>query len=451
VAALKLRDLAHARAALLDGQKPRFTARTVDDGIVVLGPAHGAPPPELTLALSPLGYLLIAASEADLASLAPYTTRTLPARPPGPHGLVVAATHAALAGSITEHLATSLGQLRTAALALDDAARKEHGGKEPDFGDPSVLVQRVDDYAKAKLGILADLDHAELTLDAGDDDVDVELSLAPGAGPSARTFAGYATGDASPLLSISAESEAALLLRDSPTTRAGDSKSLEDNTVAVVGRALSDKDAAAVHEAFGAWAGARGPWLTVATELGGAPALTLRSPTTDPDQAMRAVGDFIELSRRPVFHQMLASRLAVEGVSTATAATGAEGSTSIATFRRATKGAGKSGDAGEMAIAWAAAGQILHVGAATSSARALRATKDPDRLLGTDVPLAGKLGTLRDRASVVVVLRPNLGPETEGARASAVLGVGHDKSNGWALLQIDDAMLRFGLGRWLDP
>jgi hypothetical protein len=49
------------------------------------------------------------------------------------------------------------------------------------------------------------------------------------------------------------------------------------------------------------------------------------------------------------------------------------------------------------------------------------------------------------------VLRPTLEPGADDARAGAVLGVGRDKSNGWALLELDDALLRFGLGRWLDP
>jgi hypothetical protein len=449
--ALKLRDLAHARAALLGGQKPRFTGRAIDGGVLVLGPPAGAPLPDPTLALSPLGYLLVASTEKELASLAPYATRTLPARPPSPHGLVVAATHAALAGAIDEHLAASLASLKSAALALDDAERKSHGNKDPDFGDPSVLVERTDNYARSKLAILGDLDHAELTLDADDDEVDVEVSLATGAGPSAKAFSGYATGNASPLLSVSGESEAAILMRDEPGTRADETKSLEESTVAVLKRALSDKDTVAVHEAFAAWAGARGPWLTVNAELGGAPALTLRSPTADEGRAMRAIGGFVDLSNRPVFHQLLAARLSVEGVSTATAASGAEGSTSIATFRRATTRPGKNGEAGEIAIAWAAAGQVLRVGVGASAARALRATKDADHLLGSDVRLAGKLGTLRDRAAMVFVLRPNLGPEAEGVRPSAVLGVGRDKSNGWSLLEVDDALLRFGLGRWLDP
>jgi hypothetical protein len=450
LAAIKLRDLAHAHAALLEGAKPRFVGRDAGDGIVMLSAPVGAPAESHSLALSPLGYLLVARGDADLLMLAPYATRTLPARPLDPHALAVSATHAALAGPIHDQITSAIGDLRTTASMLDATQRRQHGGKDPDFGDPTAVIQRLDDYAQGKLALLADLDHAVLTLDAGDDDLDLELSLAPGAGPSAKTFASYVTGDASPLLSLSAETEAALLLRDDPKTRADEMKSTEEGAVAIFKRQLSDKDAAAVQHAFETWGSSRGPWLTVAAELGGAPALTVRTPTADPDAAMRGVNDFVELAHRPVFHDLLEARFSVIGVSTATAAVSGFGSTSIATFRRASRDKTASADAPEVAIAWAATGEILHVGAALSAARALRASKDATSLLGSDIRHAGKLGTLRDRATIVLLARPNFGPETEGPRASLVLGAGRDKANGWVMLEVDDGMVRNGLGRWFE-
>jgi hypothetical protein len=450
LAAIRLRDLDHAHAALLEGKKPHFVGHEVADGVVVLAAAPGETPPKYTVALSPLGYLLIAGSEVDLATLAPYATRTLPTRPPSAHALVVSATHAAVAGAIHDELSRLVASLRTAASALDAAQRAQHGGKAPDFGDPAAIIERVDAFAQAKLAILADLDHVELSLDAGDDDVDVELRLAPGTGPSSAMFRGYTTGNASPLLSLSLQTEAALLLRDDPGTRADEMKSAEEGTVAVFRRTLTGKDTSAIHEAFTTWAGARGPWLTVGAELGGAPAVTLRTPTNDPDHAMAAVTDFIALTQRTAFRQILEARFGVQGVSMATAAAPGFGSTSIATFRSGPMAKGLGADASEVAIAWSGAGGILHVGAALNTPRALRASKDPERLLGSDIALAGKLGTLHDRAAIVIVARPSFGPETDGPRASLVFGAGRDKANGWAMLEIDDTLVRDGVSRWLD-
>ena len=454
VVAMKLRDEDHARAALLGGKQPRFTGRAADGGLTVLAAAvsPGATPPGndaiargYVVALSPLGYLVAARSEADLVTLAPYATRTLPGRPVSPHALVVTVTHAALAGAIRDELISSVSTLRGTAVMLDAALRRQHGGRAPDFGDPTAVIDGLDDYARGKIALLADLGGAVVTLDAGDDDVTVEVSLSPGAGPSAKVFDGLKVGDAAPLLTLSADTEAAVLFNDDPASLAAGAKTAEDRAAAVFKPALGPKDTAAIDAAFSRWAATRGPWLTVGLELDGGPALTLRTPTADPEHAMQGVTDLVGLAHVPAFRSLLEANFSVLGVSTATATVPGVGATSIATFRRA----GAAG-AAEVAIAWAAAGDLLHVAAAGSSARALRASKDPARLLGSDVALAGKLGTLRDRASFVFAGHrlADLGPD--GRRPGVVLGLGRDKTNGWALLEADDVLVREALARWLD-
>jgi hypothetical protein len=308
------------------------------------------------------------------------------------------------------------------------------------------VIQGLDDFASAKLAILADLERVELTVDAGDDDVDVEVALTPGTGASAKTFTGIPTAVAAPLLSLSADTEAALLFQDDAESLHATANGVADRTTAVLKSTLTDKDAAAVRAALTKWADARGSWMTVGFELGSAPALTLRTPTTDADRSMQAVTDFVQLAHSPALHKMLEATLAVQGVSTATAAVPGFGSTSVATFRRA--GSHGKTDGGEVAIAWAATGEILHVSGALSAAGALRASKDPTLLLGSDVALAGKLGTLRDRSAFVFLARPNLGHDGDAPRPSVVLAVGRDKSNGWAGLLVDDVMVRSGLERW---
>lgn len=444
VAAFKLRDLEHARAALLEGKSPRFTGRPGDGELTVLAAAKPDPRARYLVALSPLGYLLVARSEADLVTLAPYATRTLPARPPSPHALVVTATHEALAGAIHDQLDGAAADLRATASMLDATLRQQHGGKAPDLGDPTAIIKALDDWFHAKLALLADLERAELTLDAGDQDVDLELSLTPGKGVSSGAFASLPVGDAAPMLSLSADTEAALLLRDDAPSLADGAKAAEERAVAAFKPALGAKDTAAIHGAFSAWAGSRGPWVTVAAELEGGPAVTIRTPTANPDLAMQSVTDFVDLARLPAFRTMLDSHFAVQGISTATAAATGTGSTSIATFQR------KKG-AGEVAIAWAMTGDLLHVGAAASSARALRASKDPTALLGSDIGLAGKLGTLHNRVAFVFAGHSDLDHKGSGPRSSLVLGLGRDKGNGWAMLEVDDTIVREALGRWLEP
>ncbi len=445
VAAVKLRDVEHARETLLGGKVPKFVGRTTGGGLTVLGATQGGVAPGFLCALSPLGYLLVASSEAELVTLSPYATRTLPRRPPSAHALVVSATHEALAGAIHEQLVSALGGLRAAATLIDAKLRQQRRGKGPDLGGPGPVIQALDDVALQKLAVLADLDHVELTLDAGDDDVDVELSLKPGSGASAKTFAGLPTGAAAPLLSLSADTEAAILFLDDPSSLRDTAKNIEDATVAALKPKLTSKEAAALHDALSRWAGTRGPWLTAGVELEGGPALTIRTPTTDPDGAMQVVSRLVDLAHLPAFRTMLEAHFAVHGVSTAVAAATGVGSTSIATFRLPA-----GGDASELAIAWATTGELLHVAAAGTSARALRASKDPTRLLGSDVRLAGKLGTLRDRAAFVFAERVAIEQDPAAPRATMVFGVGRDKANGWAMLEVDDAIVREGLKRSLD-
>jgi len=46
--------------------------------------------------------------------------------------------------------------------------------------------------------------------------------------------------------------------------------------------------------------------------------------------------------------------------------------------------------------------------------------------------------------------RRKFGVESGERHPSVVLGLGRDKANGWALLEIDDALVGEGLTRWLD-
>jgi hypothetical protein len=447
LAAVHLRDEAHAKEALLGGKAPHFKGRGADGGLTVLetpapGDAaapHGSAP---LMALSPLGYLLVARSEADLVTLAPYATRTLPTRPPPAHAAVLTVPRGALAGALKDRLTAGIADARGVASMLDETLRKEHGGQAPELGDPGAVIQGLDDLAHQKLAVLDSLDHAEVVLDAGEAALTVEASLVPKVGQ--KPFADLTTGDASPLMTLSADVQGALLVRDDPGALKEGAKTTEDRAMAVFKPALTEKDRAPLHDALTAWAASRGPWLSLAVELEGGPALTVRTPTPDGAQATKAVEKLVALTDIPVFHSLLVSRFSMKGVSVASASAAGGGTTSIATFQR--KGPKEET---ELAVAWAAAGDLLRVALALNSPRALRASRDPERLLGTDAGVAGKLGTLRDRAAVVLMGR-TLPGGTDATGGNLVLGVGRDKLNGWAMLEVDDSLAREAALRWLD-
>ncbi len=443
VAALRLHDFDHAKATLLSGPAPAFTSTPAEDGMLLLRARRNDAETEArpVLALSPFGFVLVASTTTALSTLAPYVTRTLPRAPPSTHAVTASLTHTAFAGFVHDRLDAWIRHLEAAGLALDASQRAAHGGRAPDYGDPRAVVTALDVRAREWLAAIADLASGSVTADAGDGDVTVEATFTRGTGPSADAIATLAVGNAAPLLTLSSDTQAGLLLRDDPAALKASAVATADQAAQVFKPALPTKDVARFRRAVEGWGEARGPWLTLGLEVAGTPALTIRTPAADADRAPKAVGDLVSLADVPAFREILKARLGIEDVSTATAAAAGSGTSSIATFRR------KSGDS-EAGVAWALTGDLLRVGVATSPARALQATHDPAMLLGTDPDLAGKLGALQSRARLVVFGRR--APEG-GRRPSIVLGVGRDRNNGWALVDADDEILREAVAQWLDP
>ncbi len=445
--AFKLRDAPHARAALLGGKSPRYAARPADGGLTVLTLAASPPPPGVDpvaptlVALSPLGFLLAAGSEADLVTLAPYVTRTLPARPLSAHALSLSIAHDALAGPMRNQLLEQVAFYRSVLASMDRSLRQAHGGKAPDLGDPDTVIDALDRGARGLIDSIADLPGAEFGVDGMGEEIDVEATFPPGTGPSKDAIAALRTGTAAPLLTLSADTGAALLVVSDAPSRAESARAAEEQLLTAFKPTLRPADTASVHAAVESWATARGGWLTLATEDGGA--VALRFPADDPALATKAVEKLVGLSEVPTFRTILAKRFSVSSVSTASAEVPGVGTASIASFR------GGAQAERELALAWSASGGVVHAAGATSAAKALQATRDSTGLLGSDAPLAAKLGALQDRSSLALVLRPRLGATT-GPRASVVLGIGRSGTNGWARLAVDDAVLSDTLRRWFD-
>lgn len=442
--AMKLRDPRHARAALVLGTTPRWKSHAAGAELTVLElPAAAS---SAVVALSSLGYLVVAPREADLTALAPYATHNLPQQPLTPHALVVRAPAGALAGPIRDGIRGAWAKLRTNAAALDASLRSDHGGRTPDFGDPQAVLAGVDAFVDDKLAAIAGLSLAVLTVDTADDALVAEVTLTPGAGPAEATFRAMATGDASPLMTLSRGTTVALLTYDDPASLEASSRAMADRVEAVLKPALDRKATEKMRTAFTTWGRARGRWMTVGLELEEARALTLRAPVRSGDDASRAVGEFVDLVSEPGWKDLARARFGIQSVSTAEVSVSGGGSTSIATLH------GKKDEPGdEPAVAWAVTEGLLHVAASKGPSRALRASKEPDHLLGSDARLAAKLGSVRDRASFVVTLRPGLTRDPDARRPSAVLAFGRDRGNGWGSLDIDDGLIREALDRSLSP
>jgi hypothetical protein len=157
VIAMKLVDLRRARTVLADGETSRFTPKE-DAGVTELLPKGEAPGAGFIIGLSANGYILVARRSEDLLKLAPYATRTLPKKPLPTSGAVVLDVPRAALGSVMK---PRLDDLWTTAkgflLSEDEAMRRRHGGRAPDYGDPKAIVGAVDTWVSKRIAVVGDL------------------------------------------------------------------------------------------------------------------------------------------------------------------------------------------------------------------------------------------------------------------------------------------------------
>jgi hypothetical protein len=429
---VKLVDPRHARAALLDGEASRYSAREVGE-LTELTPKTGVPPPT-SIALARGGWLVVASSPPDLERLAPYTTRTLPTRLAPPSAIAIDFPKSALAGPVRAHLTAWWDGLRAELDGADQKMRAKHGGRAPDFGDAPAVLGVLDGVVKPRLAALGDFERAHVALDAGDAEVHAVVTLTPavGGGPATKLVQAVRTGDAAPLMDFAADAPALLLMRDDAAARVDDAAALADAATRVLGARASEDDGKKLRVALDDWAKGRGDWFGLGLAWG-PPGLIVRAPAANPELAVRAVREALDLTTVAGFKEPLQSLLGVQGVSFADeAAAGARAH--IATFARDKSSA-------KLGVAWAVLGGEVRVVAGESPAQMLA---PPPRKLADEPTVTSYLAALETNASVVLVAQPlRLDPKRSALPAAPlVCAAGRAGADAWVRVQIADALLR---------
>ena len=428
--AMKLVDPRKARAVLLDAETARFSSRDVA-GMTALLP-KGDAPGGLAVALARGGYLVIARSEADLVRLAPYVTRTLPARVLSPNALVVDVPGAALKGPLLSRLAAEWGGFQADLSSQDEKLRAAHGGRAPDFGDPQAILATLDAVVKSRLAMVGDLDSARVSIDADADAVHAVLALvpSPGGGPATLAIDAMHPGDATPLLSAPS-SPLTILIRDDAAGRAKDAALAESAIAGALGARLPAEAKKKLRGVMDDWASARKDWMMlglVRTE-----AVWLRAPSDDPERSARALRGAMELAKAPPFRQTLH----VRDVALSSSAVSGIGPGTLAAI---SYGDG-AGPPKKLELTWAAGiGQI-------SAFLSQKSAMGPDVTAGTlgdDRVLAAKVGALEANATFVLVAQPSRMDPAKGQvpGAAFVLAWGKKGREGWARVEIADLLLR---------
>ena len=477
--AMKLADSARTQSLLVDGPASPFTAKDAF-GVRVL--ASKSAPLMMAVAVARSGWLLLGATEGDLESLGAYTYRTLPTRARPASSLELLAGRVALAGPLRAQLAAEWSDAKAWLLKQDAESRKNHDGRDADFGDAPSLVACVDAFVQRRLAMIGDLEEARLALDAGDDEVHAVLTLKPGApaGASAQRIESMHPGDAMPLLDMPLDAAAAWIFRDDAAERTDDSREIADCARRALGKRLSENDAKRLADAAELWSSGRGDWLTAAVLWGPSRGLVARSPATaasskstrTPDAAIdggassRALRDVVELLQRPALLAPLGRYLHVKGIALGPSEIPGIGKATVATFARedlrprpqahAPDAKLKMPAAPPLGMAWTTGAGDLRLAIGDGAPELLGAAfRANGKTFADDASITRAVRAFEANATFAVVAKPFRieGEKRPGASAPAAavppfsFAWGRRGHDGWARAEIGYALLREVLRR----
>ncbi|HEY3818260.1 MAG TPA: hypothetical protein VGL81_13865 [Polyangiaceae bacterium] len=290
--AMKLSDPDAARAKLVEGETAMFRGED-DSGMIRLVPRQETASTAV-LAVSWTGYLVLASSAADLATLGPYASRTLPTKAPPASSFELRVEPAAL--EVTGRKAPELATKATAAIAV--VAR----GMLPPDVDAALFAECFTPGIRETLAAAGDLAEARVDADADDAQLDAVAALVPKPGDNlARArFAAMHPASAAPLLEAPRDALAALFWSDTAAAREDDAKTVG----ACVGKALAPMlgpgGGTKLADLLVAWAHGRGDWETASfLAKPGLAGLVLRAPVTDGPGISATVRGFVDLASQP--------------------------------------------------------------------------------------------------------------------------------------------------------
>lgn len=303
VMGVHVREGARVIELLTGGPDAKYSARVDAGGVTVLEPK-----PNTTARAAALGvvgnYFVTGENVDDLVRCGPYVARTLPMRPAEKGSLVVVASRSALSGPAAKRVQESWAAFRKAREVEDQKLRAEHGGKAPDFADPTAALTDIDGKVSRVATLLRDLETARIGIDIDDAGVHARLTMQPAAGSGAATqeFSAMVTGDTAPLLALPKSTVLALLMRDTIEVR---KQSVADQVKSIgglFGDRIKPEESKKAEDALFAWAQGRGDWMAAALDVNPAGKVFLvDGALADSAQFDASIRSFMALPGIPAF------------------------------------------------------------------------------------------------------------------------------------------------------
>jgi hypothetical protein len=438
--AMKLSDPQAVRHALVEGKTAHYRAETLD-GMTHLVPGEDANL-RVALAVSSSGYLVVASTVSDLATLGAYAARTLPTKAPPTASFELRMDPSALAraGKKAPDSATKA----TAALAA--TAR----GLLPAEVDAGAFAACFTPGLRDSLATAGDLAEARVDADADDAQLDVVATLVPKPGDNAarRRLGVMHPADAAPLLDAPREAIAALFWSDTAEARTADASTLGPCFGRALAPILGPRGGSKLEDVMASWARGRGDWETASFVAKPSVAgLSVRAPAIDGAAVSAAVRGFVDLASQPSFAETIERLLPVRAGGVESIDVPRVGKASVVMFpshappSRGTDPSVVSAGLAPPGLAWAVDATEVDLGLGQSP-RDLLALTRPSVPLRTNASIARAVGVLgSDVSFAAVVVPPGCCMASGPAAAPLTIGWGRRAGNGRANLTIGDELL----------
>ncbi len=241
-------------------------------------------------------YLLFASDTGGLETAGPYLARTL-SRATMPKGsLVMVARREQLRGAAVEWLKAAWARQREQLHAQRANAQRAHGGRAPDFAEPSAVMDALGSWVDELASYARSGERLELTFEPTKNAASLSVELVPTKNGSAASWVErLAVGDARRVLSLPSGALVALWAKSSSTERVQGASAVHGGLKELLGTRLSERDGELVSAVFEGLAEGRGDELKAAFVLQPSPGLIVEGTVRDQALVSRALGKLPEL------------------------------------------------------------------------------------------------------------------------------------------------------------
>jgi hypothetical protein len=246
-------------------------------------------------------YLLFGSSREAVVRLGPYLTRSLPDAPLPSETLKLSMPGAALAGVLAPWIRATWATFRKQREVEDQELRRSHGGKAPDFAEPSAILDLAGEAVERRLAWGTRLSALTLTLDLQRDGLRIAALAQAREGDKgiAELAAASAQGAATPLLLAPADVAASALFRDRESARLADASAYLEQIGRALGARLPARERSAVEATLKRWALGRGEMLRTDVYWGRRRNLVWSTRTRRAPDFLAAATEFSLAFRRP--------------------------------------------------------------------------------------------------------------------------------------------------------